>query len=307
MPIPVQTLPPDPPPMPPTTPGIAPPPQLPPMGGAPGGAPPPGAAPSGAGAPPPPAGQLIPGGPPPAAGAAPPGAPPPDSGDPGASGDDIHPRLIPGSDATSGLVPASPQEQQDLQQTLIKAGNMIHSRQSRDQVLSSLHDPQATVSQAVGRTAASILMTIDGQKQAVGQGALDHDVLMEAAKHVIPELMDIGISSGIFPMKPPPASASNDPSQGPGVGSDPYNRAIRMALLEATKIYGQQQLQRPDAHVLTQQAQNDWADGVRREVASGTASPKYMAIARPQSQGQPALINQPAPDPGGAGAASGAS
>lgn len=268
--IPVQVPSPNPPPMPPTPPGIGPPPPL------------PGAAP--------PAQAAGPGQPPQGAQPPPNAGPPPDvSADQPAAGD-VRPRLIPGTDATSGDIPATPAEQKDLEQTLIKAGNMIHSRASRDQVLASLHDPSGTVSQAVGRTAAHILMTIDGQRQATGAGPLDHDVLKEAAAHVIPELMDVGISAGLFPIKPWEGKGDGGTV---GVGADPYNREIRMAMLEATKIYGEAQLRRPDAAQLTEQAGNDWADNVRKEVSDGSASPAYMAKVRPQNaEGAPALIDQ---------------
>jgi hypothetical protein len=71
-----------------------------------------------------------------------------------------------------------------------------------------------------------------------------------------------------------------------------------MAMLEATKVYGDHKLKEPGAQNLTQAAQNEWAQGVRQEVQNGTADPRYLAMVRPQSGGQPALINQP--DAGGA-------
>ena len=131
--------------------------------------------------------------------------------------------------------------QKDLTQLLAKSRTMIHSRASRDQVLVSLHDPRATVAQALGKTAALILMAVDSQNQAEGSGGIDHEDLIEAARYLIPELMDVGISAGIFPIKPPPDQAK---AEGPGAGTDPYNREIRMALLEATKVYGEAQLTR---------------------------------------------------------------
>ena len=276
--IPVPQISPNPPPMPQTPPGVPPPPPL-PGGAQPAGAP--GGPPTGA---PPP--DASGGGDPGASGAVPPNAgspaaPGPDTSEPPQAGD-VRPRLIPGTDATSGNVPASAAEQADLRQLLVKAGNMIHSRASRDQVLSSLHDPQSTVAQAVGRTAAGILMAASSQKQATGAGPIDTDVLKEAAAHVIPELMDVGISAGIFPIKPSPGGG---PDGSVGVGTDPYNREIRMAMLEATKAYGEAQLQRPDAANLKEQAGNEWAQNISHEVANGTASPAYMAIARPNPQG----------------------
>jgi hypothetical protein len=203
-------------------------------------------------------------------------------------------------------VPASAQEQQDLQQTLLKAGQMIHGRASRDAVLNSLHAPNMTVAQAVGQTAAQVLMTVNGQKQAVTKAPLSNDVLQEAARYVIPELVDIGISAGIFPLKPPPGGAAtntdgpgNGKDQGPGVGSDPYNRTIRMAMLEATKVYGEAQLKGPNAQQLTANAQDEWASNVRKEVQNGTADPKYMAMVQPRTQQQQPQQGAPALIPGG--------
>lgn len=220
--------------------------------------------------------------------------PPADVSDPAQQGD-IRPRLIPGTDQTSGEVLANPKEQAEYRQTMIKAGQMIHSRTSRDQILSSLHDPGSTVAQAVGRTAASILMTIDQQKQASGSGPLSHDILHEAARYVIPELMDVGISAGIFPIKPPEGSS---PDGEVGQGDDPYNKEIRMALLEAVKVYGEAQLKRPDKDKLVQRAGDDWADGIRQEVSDGTASPEYMKMARARS-GSGVIPQQSEPSPQG--------
>jgi len=294
--IPVATIPPDPGPQTPSAPGVSPPPP------APASQPPPGSPGAQAGPGPPPQSPVGPPGatPPSPGGGAPPGGPAgaPETMDQG----DPRPRLIPGSDATSGNVPASPQEQNDLRQTLIKAGQMIHKPSSRDAVLNSLHQPDMTVAQAVGKTAAQILMTVDGQKQAVTQTALSHDVLYQAARYVIPELMDIGISAGIFPIRPPPGGTAsqgkggNGQDQGPGVGNDPYNKSIRMAMLEATKVYGEAQLKSPGAAQMTEQAQNDWANQVRQEVQSGKADPRYMAMARPGGGG---AGPQGAPAPGG--------
>lgn len=196
--------------------------------------------------------------------------------------------MIPGTDATSGNVPASPEEQADLHQLMTKAGNIIHGRQSRDAVLDSLHQPNKTVAQAVGQTAAQILMTIDDQKQATTQQPIDHDVLKEAARFVIPELMDIGISAGIFPIrKPADGAADNGHDQGPGVGTDDYNKQLRMAMLEAAKMYGESLLRKPGAQQLSSAAQDMWALGVRKEMADGTADPKYKSMVQPQNPPAP--------------------
>lgn len=226
------------------------------------------------------------------------------NGGPGDEGDADapRPRLIPGTDAKGGSVRASTQEQADLKQTLMKAGTMIHSRASRDAVLRSLHNPGITVAQAVGKTAAQILMTISAQKQAVTHVPLSPDVMKEAARYVVPELMNIGISAGIFPIRPPSSSdaaagagglGTDDQQSGPGMGADPYNKSLRMAMLEAAKVYGESQLKSPQGPAMTQAAQNLWAHKVREEVANGTADPRYMSMVAPRTKaGSPALIDE---------------
>jgi len=284
----VQTLPPNPPQQPMAPPGVPPAPAAspPPQSGvAAGGVP--GAQPS---APPVPTDQAAGTGPAP--------------GDPEATPDgEPRPRLIPGTDAQSGDVPASRGEEADLRQAVTKALYMIHGRQSRDAVLSSMHNPNETISQAVGRTAAHILMTVEDQKKASGAGPIDHEVLKEAASYVLPELLQVGISAGLFNLRPPageadgaPAPAATDEASGPGVGTDAYNKVLRMAMLEATKVYGEKQLQGPNAKQLTEQAQNDWARGVAQEVQDGTASPQYMKMVgrAGQQQAAPQLIPQEA-------------
>lgn len=185
---------------------------------------------------------------------------------------------------------------------------MIHSRTSRDNVLGSLHRPGEAVAQAVGKTAAQILMTINDQKKAATGQPLDDDVLQEAARYVVPELMDIGISAGLFPIKPPPGGMASDTkgsrgdgkSTGVGLGDDDYNKQIRMAMVEAATVYGNSKLQSPDYPQLKEQAQNDWAAGVQREVQNGTANPAFMAKAKANTIGQPSQPQQSRLIPGGA-------
>ena len=288
--MPLINLPPPPPPAPPAPQNVPPPPSLPPV--------PPGGAMPAAGPPgtPPPAspGGSPPGAPAPAGGGSPPpggagnaqdGSPTEPSGQTSPT-DPVRPRLIPGSDASSGAVGASPAQQKELEQVVAKSLQMIHSKQSRDKVLNALHNPRATVAQVVGQTAANILMTVSNQRKAIAGGPLDREIVQEAAKYVIPEVMDVGIAAGIIPL---------NPTQGPdgkvGVGADPYNREIRMATLEATRAYGQEQLRQPGAASDVERAQQDWAHGVSADVQAGKASPAFMRAVRPQSPtGQPTLI-----------------
>lgn len=184
----------------------------------------------------------------------------------------MRPRLIPGTDADHGDVPATPQENADLAQVVNKALYMIHGRTSRDSVLKQLHDPTGTVAQAVGRAAFNILMTVSDQKKAVTKAPVDEDVLHEALGYVVPELMTIGCIAGIFPFEAPP-----DESQlAPGQGNTEFDRQVRLAALEATKLYGEQVLKSPSAPARTEAAQNDWAAGIQKDVQSGNADPRFM-------------------------------
>ncbi|MGH3628055.1 MAG: hypothetical protein ACRDRL_11535 [Sciscionella sp.] len=203
--------------------------------------------------------------------------------DPSGNGADVRPRLIPGSDSDSGDIPASPQEEQDLQQTVAKALMMIHGRKSRGPILALLHDPTATVSQAVGRAAFNILSTISGQKKAVTSQPLDDDTLHEALGYVVPELMLVGCTAGLFPFEAPPDDSQTEPGQ----GNTEYDRQCRLACIEATKLYGESILKSPQGPQRTEQAQNDWAAGIQKDAQSGNLDPRLkQQLSSMQSQGQ---------------------
>ncbi|MGH7106184.1 MAG: hypothetical protein ACREFT_06720 [Acetobacteraceae bacterium] len=204
-------------------------------------------------------------------------------GDPSGDGSDVRPRLIPGTDADSGDIPASPQEDQDLQQTVAKALMMIHGRKSRAAILTLLHNPNGTVAQVVGRAAFNILSTIAGQKKAVTNQPLDDDTLHEALGYVVPELMLVGCTAGIFPFEPPPDNSPMDPGQ----GNTEYDRQCRLACIEATKLYGESILKSPQGPQRTEQAQNDWAAGIQKDAQSGNLDPRLkQQLSSMQSQGQ---------------------
>lgn len=206
-------------------------------------------------------------------------AAPPPPGD----GVGLRPRLIPGSDATSGNMPAGPQEQTDLNQTVDKALRMIHGRTSRNAVLRTLHDPSETIAQVVGRATFNILMSISDQKKASTGEPLPENILQEAAGYVVPELMTVGCTAGIFPFEAPPDSA---PTQ-PGQGSTEYDRQCRLAVLEATKAYGESVLKSPDGQRRSGEAQDQWASGVQADIQAGKADPQFMsAIQRLRGQNQ---------------------
>jgi hypothetical protein len=205
---------------------------------------------------------------------------PPPGGDPAAQqppGGDVRPRLIPGSDQTEGEVPAAPQDEADLDQTVNKALLMIHGRKSRDQILKALHDPNGKVSEVVGRLTVTILMSVSDQKRAGGSQPLSEDVLQEAAGYIVPELMKVGCAAGIFPFEDPD---DDEPGSGPGE----FNNQVRMAMLEATKYYGEKILKQPGAQQRSEEAGTQWAAGIAREVDNGTASPQFMQAVQGQGQ-----------------------
>lgn len=192
--------------------------------------------------------------------------------DPG-MGDDVRPRVIPGTDEQSAEMPATDAEQSELEQVVAKALMVVHGRKSRDRVLQQIHDPELTVAQAVGRTAVSILSTIAGQKEAVTREPLSESVLHEALGYVVPELLKVGVAAGIFPFDDPD-------DEEPGGGNTPFDKQARLATLEAVKSYGERELSGPNAERRSGEAQDDWARGVAQEVQSGQADPEYMQMAR---------------------------
>lgn len=207
-------------------------------------------------------------------------------------GSQLRPRLIPGSDADGGEMPAGPQEEADLAQTVNKALLMIHGRKSRDSVIKQLHDPSMTIAEAVGRAAFNILMTISDQKSVTNREPLSETILQEAAGYVVPELMTIGCVAGIFPFEPP-----DDSQEEVGGGETEFDRQCQLAILEATRIYGEKVLQGPEGERRSTEAQDDWARGVHEEVQNGTADPEFMqAVGQAGGTGAP-----PAAAPGAEG------
>jgi hypothetical protein len=210
---------------------------------------------------------------------------PPPGGDPAQAQPDVRPRLIPGTDQTEGEVPATPQDEADLDQTVNKALLMIHGRKSRDQILKSLHDPNGTVAEVVGRLTVQILMSVSDQKRASGGQPLSEEVLQEAAGYVVPELMKVGCAAGIFPFDDPD-------SDEPGAGTTEFDKQVKMAILEAVKFYGEKVLKEPGAQQRSEEAGNEWAAGVAQEVDGGHADPKFMQMMQsgnggPAQQGDP--------------------
>lgn len=214
-----------------------------------------------------------------------------DAGTPliGPDAQQVRPRLVPGSDQTDGEAPATPQDQAELDQVVKKALYFIHGKKSRDEVLKQLHDPSMSVAEAVGRTAFNILMTVSDQKNAVTKEPVDEQVLKEAAGYVIPELMTVGCVAGIFPFDAPPDGGAGQEEV--GKGKTEFDRQCGLALLEATKIYGEKVLRGDQGAQRSQDAQDQWAHGVQQEVHGGQADPQFMAAINQMRGGS-------APDPG---------
>lgn len=213
------------------------------------------------------------------------GAPPEDPD----MGENVRPRLIPGTDKDTAELPATDAEQADVEQVVAKALMLIHGKKSRDRTLQSIHDPELTVAQAVGRVAVNVLTTIAGQKQAISREPLSESVMHEALGYVIPELLKVGVAAGIFPFDDP------DDDE-PGTGNTPFDKQVRLATLEAVKAYGEKQLGSPEGARRSSEAQDEWARGVASEVQGGTADPEYTQMAQgalapqaPDAAGQPLI------------------
>jgi hypothetical protein len=189
----------------------------------------------------------------------------------------VRPRLLPGTDETSGEFAAAPSEQAELEQVVDKAMRMIHGRDSRDQTLRALHDPSATVAETVGRAAYRVLSAVSDQKRATTKEPVSETVLQEAAGYVVPELLKVGIAAGLFPIEDD--SESRDEV---GDTDSEFDEQVRLAMLEATKAYGENELRGPNGARRSEEAQDEWTRGVAQEVSSGSADPEFMQMAQSQ-------------------------
>lgn len=168
-----------------------------------------------------------------------------------------------------GEQPATPEQEQQLNQAVTKMRQMVHGRQSRDHVIDQLNDRNVPIQEAAGRTAANIVGTIQDQAEASGV-KLDGDLLVQLGMHTVDELLDVGIAGGFYKLKE---------------GSPELQRVAEMAMLEGAKAMGNKLLASPKAGKHTEDAQNAWAHQVANEVDSGTADPRYLAMTRPQGGG----------------------
>jgi hypothetical protein len=194
----------------------------------------------------------------------------------GPTGADVRPQLIPGGAPPDGAeVAASPGEQAELDQVVNKALFMIHGRKSRADTVKMLHDPNRSVAEVVGNAAFRILSTISDQKNASTREPVSESVLEEAASYVVPELLEVGIAAGLFPIDPPDPGAEEV-----GAGNAEFDKQVQLALLEAVKAYGESELRSDRGPRRTEEAQNEWARGIAQEVQNGTADPEYMQVAR---------------------------
>jgi hypothetical protein len=184
----------------------------------------------------------------------------------GAPGDIRATGIPPGMEDQIGAqeVPATPEEEQQLEQAKTKMLKMVHGRQSRDHVIDMLNDRDVPAQAAIGRVAAQIVGTIEEQAKAGGT-QLDTEFLMNLGVLTVKELLDTGIAGGFYKIKE---------------GSPEYDQVMKMAVLEGVKAHGDKVLQSPDGQKLSQDAQNLWAQKAAEEVDSGTADPKYLAMTR---------------------------
>lgn len=166
---------------------------------------------------------------------------------------------------------ATPQDEQQLEQAVTKMRRMVHGRSSRNQVIDQLNDKDVPVPQAVGRTAAGIVGTIEQQAKASGI-ALDNSVLVELGMHTVQELLEVGIAGGFY--------------KGLKEGTPQYEEVAKLAMLEGAKSHGEKILAGPGAQKASEQAQDYWAQQIAQEVDNGTADPRYLAAAR-SGPGQP--------------------
>lgn len=164
-------------------------------------------------------------------------------------------------EVAGGEQPASPEEENDLQQMVTKIDTFIHGRKSRDAVIDQLNQRDMSIPAAVGRVAAQIVGAIAQQASATGK-ELGDDVLQWGGAHAVEELMEVGATAKFFEVEK---------------DSPEYDEMVRLALLEAYKAHGEQMLKGPNAEKLSADAANYWASQAAQEVDDGTADPEFLA------------------------------
>lgn len=163
-------------------------------------------------------------------------------------------------EASGEEVPATPEEEAQLEQAVTKIDTYIHGRKSRDAVLDQLNQRDLEIPAAVGRVAAQIVTTVAEQAKANGV-ELSNDVLQYAGAHAVEELMEVGTAAGFFKIDE---------------DSPEYNELLQLALMEGYKAHGEKLLAGPDADRISAEAQDTWATEAAKEVDAGTADPEYL-------------------------------
>lgn len=159
-------------------------------------------------------------------------------------------------------VPATAQEEGQLEQAITKMMRMVHGRQSRDATIDAINNHQVPVHEAVGRQAAVIVATIKEQADAAGV-KLDDEVLLNLGQHTVNELLEVGMAGRFFPFED---------------GSPQHIEVFKLSMLEGVKVHGEQVLRGQDAKRLTDEAGSYWAQQIAREVDEGTADPEFLAM-----------------------------
>lgn len=157
----------------------------------------------------------------------------------------------------------SPQEQAQYNQVVKHAATAIYK--SPEAIVAALKEAETPIHVSAGRIAAQIGMAIEQKAEASGD-KLSPDVMFHAGDEVIGMILDLGIKAGVVQVDPE---------------SEEYQKLAGMALMEASKAFGERILADPKQQPLaTDEAGNVWAQQVAREVEAGTADPAFMQTAQ---------------------------
>lgn len=173
-------------------------------------------------------------------------------------------------------VQATPEEQADYEQFVLKAIQFIHGPKSSRAVLQHLNQKDTSVPEAVGRTTAFIVKNISNSAK-LAKASVSPDVMFEASHEIVEELLGVGSASGIFPIKwPEQDNAPLSPEQ-----EDLAAQSVSLA----AHFYGQEFVKTREAQDLKPQAQDMVLAGIAREADRGQLDPDFA-----QSQGRATTV-----------------
>lgn len=161
------------------------------------------------------------------------------------------------------------EEQSQYDQFVVHALKFIHGPESRDAIIDHMNQPDLSVPEAVGRTAAFIAMRVS--ESAKAQGAeLSPDAVFHAGTEIVQELMEVGARAKVLPIEWPEPDANGEVTLPPET-----EELLEQAFAVGVHEYGKQIVQTEDGKALAEEAGNFAATQVAKEADAGTLDPEF--------------------------------